>query len=227
MQQQWIAVEQIDGRWNADGAIARRSRSASAEAAGIARLKYSTIRERICRYVNKPATVPFLHIRNRRIKYINHDLSLFSSLELSLIGVGQFGVAYECLNRLDGCIYAIKKSIKPVAGSVFEWVTDYFPFISIQIKDQHWWLMNETIYPLCFLQKNSVKRSLRTCGARQTWQCGAILFGLGGKPSHVNTEWILQRWQFANVAARALPVRMGIAHVVDAHRRRPQVHPFE
>lgn len=41
-------------------------------------------------------------------------------VELSLIGVGQFGVAYECLNRLDGCIYAIKKSIKPVAGSVFE-----------------------------------------------------------------------------------------------------------
>lgn len=41
-------------------------------------------------------------------------------LELSLIGVGEFGVAYQCLNRLDGCIYAIKKSIKPVAGSVFE-----------------------------------------------------------------------------------------------------------
>lgn len=41
-------------------------------------------------------------------------------VELSLIGVGQFGVAYECLNRLDGCIYAIKKSIKPVAGSHFE-----------------------------------------------------------------------------------------------------------
>lgn len=41
-------------------------------------------------------------------------------LELSLIGVGEFGVAYQCLNRLDGCVYAIKKSIKPVAGSVFE-----------------------------------------------------------------------------------------------------------
>lgn len=41
-------------------------------------------------------------------------------VELSLIGVGEFGVAYQCLNRLDGCVYAIKKSIKPVAGSVFE-----------------------------------------------------------------------------------------------------------
>lgn len=40
--------------------------------------------------------------------------------ELSLIGVGEFGVAYQCLNRLDGCVYAIKRSIKPVAGSVFE-----------------------------------------------------------------------------------------------------------
>lgn len=36
------------------------------------------------------------------------------------LGEGEFGVVYECLNRLDGCIYAIKKSIKPVAGSAFE-----------------------------------------------------------------------------------------------------------
>ncbi|KAL9929467.1 wee1 kinase [Glossina fuscipes fuscipes] len=41
-------------------------------------------------------------------------------LELAVIGVGQFGKVYQCLNRLDGCIYAIKKSIKPVAGSSFE-----------------------------------------------------------------------------------------------------------
>lgn len=41
-------------------------------------------------------------------------------LELRLIGVGEFGLVYHCLNRLDGCEYAVKKSIKPVAGSVFE-----------------------------------------------------------------------------------------------------------
>ncbi|XP_055303329.1 wee1-like protein kinase [Sitodiplosis mosellana] len=41
-------------------------------------------------------------------------------VELTLIGEGAFGVVYQCLNRLDGCIYAIKRSIKPVAGSVFE-----------------------------------------------------------------------------------------------------------
>ncbi|XP_046594259.1 wee1-like protein kinase isoform X1 [Neodiprion lecontei] len=41
-------------------------------------------------------------------------------LELELIGVGEFGSVFKCINRLDGCIYAVKKSIKPVAGSVNE-----------------------------------------------------------------------------------------------------------
>lgn len=41
-------------------------------------------------------------------------------VELKLIGEGVFGLVYQCLNRLDGCIYAIKRSIKPVAGSSFE-----------------------------------------------------------------------------------------------------------
>lgn len=41
-------------------------------------------------------------------------------LELELIGSGEFGNVFRCLNRLDGCIYAVKKSIKPVAGSAYE-----------------------------------------------------------------------------------------------------------
>lgn len=40
--------------------------------------------------------------------------------ELGLIGVGEFGSVYKCINRLDGCTYAIKKSIKPVANSTNE-----------------------------------------------------------------------------------------------------------
>ncbi|KAG7214028.1 hypothetical protein KM043_001397 [Ampulex compressa] len=40
--------------------------------------------------------------------------------ELGLIGTGEFGSVYKCINRLDGCTYAIKKSIKPVAGSINE-----------------------------------------------------------------------------------------------------------
>jgi wee1-like protein kinase len=38
-------------------------------------------------------------------------------VEVRLIGTGEFGSVYECINRFDGCTYAVKKSIKPVAGS--------------------------------------------------------------------------------------------------------------
>uniref|UniRef100_A0A182J833 non-specific protein-tyrosine kinase n=1 Tax=Anopheles atroparvus TaxID=41427 RepID=A0A182J833_ANOAO len=41
-------------------------------------------------------------------------------IQMSLLGTGEFGQVFQCLNRLDGCIYAIKKSIRPVAGSAFE-----------------------------------------------------------------------------------------------------------
>ncbi|CAF0762255.1 unnamed protein product [Adineta ricciae] len=38
----------------------------------------------------------------------------------SLLGSGEFGNVYLCVNRLDGCAYAIKKSKRPIAGSSFE-----------------------------------------------------------------------------------------------------------
>ncbi|XP_055710045.1 wee1-like protein kinase [Phlebotomus papatasi] len=41
-------------------------------------------------------------------------------VQLTLIGAGEFGHVFKCLNRLDGCIYAIKKSKKPIAGSACE-----------------------------------------------------------------------------------------------------------
>lgn len=40
--------------------------------------------------------------------------------EVCLIGTGEFGSVFKCINRLDGCTYAVKKSIKPVAGSINE-----------------------------------------------------------------------------------------------------------
>jgi len=39
---------------------------------------------------------------------------------LETVGNGQFGVVYKCMNRMDGCVYAIKKSRFPVAGSSYE-----------------------------------------------------------------------------------------------------------
>ena len=38
------------------------------------------------------------------------------------VGNGQFGVVYKCINRMDGCVYAVKKSRFPVAGSSYEYV---------------------------------------------------------------------------------------------------------
>ncbi|XP_059484068.1 wee1-like protein kinase 2 [Neocloeon triangulifer] len=40
--------------------------------------------------------------------------------EVALIGAGEFGSVHKCINRLDGCIYAIKRSIQPIAGSADE-----------------------------------------------------------------------------------------------------------
>lgn len=41
-------------------------------------------------------------------------------LEISEIGGGEFGSVFLVRHRLDGCLYAIKRSRKPVSGSADE-----------------------------------------------------------------------------------------------------------
>ncbi|ALC38648.1 wee [Drosophila busckii] len=58
----------------------------------------------------------------KRLALHDTNISRFKRefMQVSVIGIGEFGVVFQCVNRLDGCIYAIKKSKKPVAGSSFE-----------------------------------------------------------------------------------------------------------
>ncbi|XP_061924794.1 wee1-like protein kinase 1-B [Entelurus aequoreus] len=59
---------------------------------------------------------------SKRISISNTMTSRYDSefLELEKIGCGQFGAVFKCVNRLDGCIYAIKRSKKPLARGVEE-----------------------------------------------------------------------------------------------------------
>ncbi|XP_013136408.1 PREDICTED: wee1-like protein kinase 2 [Papilio polytes] len=41
-------------------------------------------------------------------------------VEQEVVGRGSFGEVSRCLNKLDGCVYALKRSLRPVAGSAAE-----------------------------------------------------------------------------------------------------------
>ena len=40
--------------------------------------------------------------------------------EVCKLGAGEFGDVFKCINRLDGCTYAIKRSKQAIAGSALE-----------------------------------------------------------------------------------------------------------
>jgi len=41
-------------------------------------------------------------------------------VELGQIGSGEFGSVFKCINRLDGCVYALKRSRKPIKGTLID-----------------------------------------------------------------------------------------------------------
>lgn len=63
---------------------------------------------------------PSPHSEKLALREINTSRYNKEFHELCKLGDGEFGSAFKCINRLDGCTYAIKKSKKPVAGSVYE-----------------------------------------------------------------------------------------------------------
>lgn len=58
-------------------------------------------------------------IKMQRITRMEPGQSRYETefLELTEVGSGEFGSVYKCLHRLDGCVYAIKKSRKPMRGT--------------------------------------------------------------------------------------------------------------
>ncbi|XP_072164985.1 wee1-like protein kinase 2 [Diadema setosum] len=58
----------------------------------------------------------------KRIALCDSGISRYEAefVEVCKIGSGEFGSVYKCINKLDGCLYAVKKSKRPIAGSAFE-----------------------------------------------------------------------------------------------------------
>lgn len=56
----------------------------------------------------------------KRLRESNISRYNIEFIELGVIGRGEFGRVTRCVNKLDGCVYALKRSLRPVAGSAQE-----------------------------------------------------------------------------------------------------------
>ncbi|XP_072948640.1 wee1-like protein kinase [Epargyreus clarus] len=56
----------------------------------------------------------------KRLRESNISRYNVEFVELGVIGRGQFGRVARCVNKLDGCVYALKRSLRPVQGSAAE-----------------------------------------------------------------------------------------------------------
>ncbi|XP_073965291.1 wee1-like protein kinase [Choristoneura fumiferana] len=56
----------------------------------------------------------------KRLRESNISRYNVEFIELGVIGRGEFGLVTRCVNKLDGCVYALKRSLRPVAGSAAE-----------------------------------------------------------------------------------------------------------
>uniref|UniRef100_A0A1B6CL83 Protein kinase domain-containing protein n=1 Tax=Clastoptera arizonana TaxID=38151 RepID=A0A1B6CL83_9HEMI len=65
-------------------------------------------------------TTGYEHIQRHRLFELNVARYSQEFIELCEIGRGHFGKVYKCLNRMNGCVYAIKKTIKRVIGTARE-----------------------------------------------------------------------------------------------------------
>ncbi|XP_074740973.1 wee1-like protein kinase isoform X2 [Strix uralensis] len=113
--------------------------------------------------------------------------------ELEKIGSGEFGSVFKCVKRLDGCIYAIKRSKKPLAGSVDEQnalrevyahavlgqhshVVRYY---SAWAEDDHMLIQNEYCNGNIFISRTSVPSTTSEEGDDDDWLSDRVIFKIG------------------------------------------------
>ncbi|KAF4009034.1 hypothetical protein G4228_000049 [Cervus hanglu yarkandensis] len=113
--------------------------------------------------------------------------------ELEKIGSGEFGSVFKCVKRLDGCVYAIKRSKKPLAGSVDEQnalrevyahavlgqhshVVRYF---SAWAEDDHMLIQNEYCNGNIFISRTSIPNAASEEGDEDDWASNKVMFKIG------------------------------------------------